>query len=440
MARLIIHNFGPIRFCEIEEKHFTVLTGAQASGKSTVAKVLFFFRTMGDDVIEQILEESHEDIYHTSLENDLKKSLRSKFLSMFGSSWPMRRDMKLIYEYAQGTTIEVFLEADRSNHHLNFVNFRFGKDIQDFIFKYRDYESVERDEVFSSVLEQDVNRLFFDGYETVYIPAGRSMVTLLTDHLFKLFSGRDNRKFDFCTASYVRTIFPIRAQIGSGLTNLLRDVLHTSQIKIDRKALEYIELLMKEVLRGYYAYVGGEERIVFSPKSYVKINFSSSGQQEAVWIFNLMYFYILQNKKVFLIMEEPEAHLYPDAQKHIAEALGVFAGVGNPVLVTTHSPYILGQFNNMLYAGDLRERVNSVMKEKLYGILNPLVYLHPSTTCASFLSGGKLNDAMEDGLVCNELIDGASVDINEEMDNLLALEWDLNCMEEEDARKIRKPV
>ena len=43
MARLIIHNFGPIRFCEIEEKHFTVLTGAQASGKSTVAKVLFFF-------------------------------------------------------------------------------------------------------------------------------------------------------------------------------------------------------------------------------------------------------------------------------------------------------------------------------------------------------------------------------------------------------------
>lgn len=47
---------------------------------------------------------------------------------------------------------------------------------------------------------------------------------------------------------------------------------------------------------------------------------------------------------------------------------------------------------------------------------------------------------MEDGLVCNEIIDEVSVDINEEMDNLLAVEWVLNCMEEEDARKIHKRV
>ena len=172
----------------------------------------------------------------------------------------------------------------------------------------------------------------------------------------------------------------------------------------------------------------------------VKINFSSSGQQEAVWIFNLLYFYILRNKKIFLIMEEPEAHLYPTSQKHMAEALGVFAGGGNAVLVTTHSPYILGQFNNMLYAGDLKERVDSVLKERLYGILSPLAYLDPSTTCASFLSGGNLNNAMEDGLVCNEIIDEASVDINEVMENLLEVEWDLNTLEEEDARKIHQPV
>ena len=43
-------------------------------------------------------------------------------------------------------------------------------------------------------------------------------------------------------------------------------------------------------------------------------------------------------------------------------------------------------------------------------------------------------------LVCNEIIDEVSVDINEEMDNLLAVELALNCVEEEDARKIHKRV
>lgn len=50
-------------------------------------------------------------------------------------------------------------------------------------------------------------------------------------------------------------------------------------------------------------------------------------------------------------MEEPESHLFPDAQKDMAEALGLFANKNNQLMVTTHSPYILGAFNNLLYSG-----------------------------------------------------------------------------------------
>ena len=81
---------------------------------------------------------------------------------------------------------------------------------------------------------------------------------------------------------------------------------------------------------------------MFSPRKYVKINFSSSGQQEAVWIFNLLYFYILRNKKIFLIMEEPEAHLYPTSQKRMAEALGVFARGGEPRSCHNAQPLYFG--------------------------------------------------------------------------------------------------
>lgn len=56
MPRLTVHNLGPIRDCEIELKDFCVLTGPQASGKSTVAKAIFFFRTIKDDCISMYLK------------------------------------------------------------------------------------------------------------------------------------------------------------------------------------------------------------------------------------------------------------------------------------------------------------------------------------------------------------------------------------------------
>ena len=47
---------------------------------------------------------------------------------------------------------------------------------------------------------------------------------------------------------------------------------------------------------------------------YVKINFASSGQQEIVWILNLLVYYLLTDHPVFFIIEEPESNLFPESQ------------------------------------------------------------------------------------------------------------------------------
>ena len=46
--------------------------------------------------------------------------------------------------------------------------------------------------------------------------------------------------------------------------------------------------LIDKVLRGRYKFNSGEERIELPSDRYVKINFASSGQQESVWILNLI--------------------------------------------------------------------------------------------------------------------------------------------------------
>lgn len=44
MQKLIVDNFKQITHAEIEVKDFLLLIGPQASGKSTIAKLIYFFK------------------------------------------------------------------------------------------------------------------------------------------------------------------------------------------------------------------------------------------------------------------------------------------------------------------------------------------------------------------------------------------------------------
>jgi len=48
--KLRLYHVGPIQECDLDLNDFTVLTGPQSSGKSTVAKAVYFFRTVKQDI------------------------------------------------------------------------------------------------------------------------------------------------------------------------------------------------------------------------------------------------------------------------------------------------------------------------------------------------------------------------------------------------------
>ena len=107
MQHLKIRNLGPIKHCEIHVDDFTVLTGPQASGKSTIARSIYFFRTLKDDVFAQITHRPSEDEYETDTIRAFEKRLKKKFLQIFGSTWSMVDDMKLTYKYAPHVKISL---------------------------------------------------------------------------------------------------------------------------------------------------------------------------------------------------------------------------------------------------------------------------------------------------------------------------------------------
>ena len=72
MAVIEINNLGPINHCRMDLEKFCVLTGPQASGKSTIAKAIFFFRTINDDCLSLYSKEKLSEVEKGDLSHSLK--------------------------------------------------------------------------------------------------------------------------------------------------------------------------------------------------------------------------------------------------------------------------------------------------------------------------------------------------------------------------------
>lgn len=422
MSKIEIKDLGPVNECVMDIDHFMVLTGAQASGKSTVAKAIFFCRTIKDDIYDIITKRILLGTGNT-LFNDVVKVLRSKFLQLFGTSMAMKPTMKLTYQYDDETYIRIALKLQEGYDYLlpRYVWIDFSENINDFFRQTIPVQSIQ-----SGELKLQLNDLFKDDCETVFIPAGRSLISLLTSQLNYLFTTMDDeqkRSIDFCTQKYIERILRIRPLFENGIDGLISQKKNTPGAKVSFKAVNRLLDLIGEVLKGRYVFSDGEERLYIDEEHFVKINYTSSGQQETVWVFNILLHLLINNTKAFIILEEPEAHLYPEAQKRIVEILAFVAAKSCNILVTTHSPYILGAINNLIYAEKLAENpaLRSMVKEQVEEAF------HIRDHSAYYLEHGGIKSCVEEesegGLIINEVIDGASSDINDLYDRLFDIAY-----------------
>lgn len=417
MPKIMIHNLGPIRECNMELDKFCVLTGPQASGKSTVAKAIFYFRTIKDDCIMLYKKNLPENDREMSFRQIMQKYLRGKFMQMFGSSWGMNMDMLLRYEYGEETFIQIELKESRYVGSPNYIYFTFSDNISALLSR------LNSDFLDNEILEQEIKAVFSDSREIVYIPAGRSMITLLTSQLNYILSIMDDmqkKSIDYCTQNYMERILRLKPLFSEGIRAMYFNKMTMSAEPMQKEILSSMIEHIDDILKGEYQYMGGEERLVLGQNQYVKLNYTSSGQQEVVWILNLLYYFVLENKEVYLILEEPESHLYPAAQSAVAEMMGLFLKAGNQMLLTTHSPYILGAVNNLMYA----DKVATKALNEVNAIIPELMRIDGTQSAAFYVSSGVLKDILDDeiSMIQNSVIDDISSDINQQSNMLTEID------------------
>ena len=85
------------------------------------------------------------------------------------------------------------------------------------------------------------------------------------------------------------------------------------------------------------------------------MNCSYAGYETALFSIYLKY---VVEKGDLLIIEEPEAHLHPENQRILVKYIVRAVNKGLKVMLTTHSDYVIEQFNNFV-------RLASIDSERL---------------------------------------------------------------------------
>jgi energy-coupling factor transporter ATP-binding protein EcfA2 len=433
MHRLTIHNFGAIHDATVDVTRFLLFIGPQASGKSTLSKLIYYFLHVRDEVTRFVIE-SAEGEESASLAHNLKKRLRNRFVEFFGPT-PQQKDVRVEYQYTDECRLVVSL--DQAHH--KYVDAHFSDDawrrvralVRDAKQRLRGeggrstfpsavgkLASERKRSLVLQYVREQCNDLFAYDKELFFIPAGRSLLSTLSDQLQYIHP----HLLDYPMRQFVDTVNTSRAFFDRTLEDIVRDkqALTSSPVRFRevRKAQKYV----RSILKGEYLYDREGGKLFVSPDVFTKINYASSGQQEAVWILLSLFLLVLENSRALVVIEEPEAHLYPDAQREIVEFVAfVFNVMKCDFVLTTHSPYVLAFVNNLLYAADLAKQTG---RKKVADVISKDIWLERQSVAGYFVDEGTACPLAADDVPALkwELIDDASDKINEAFSKMLDLE------------------
>lgn len=357
MQKIIIRNFRQISYAEIEIKDFLFLIGEQASGKSTIAKLIYFFKSLKQDYFNLLYEESKRPL--SDLKKRLISNIQNKFAVYFGYTSRLDNDFCIQYIFSTDKDYKLTLFKKKS------LQIQFDDEYWKFISKktigLQKLIDSSNDNKMNFILQEkaknnlvkkmniEVNKIFFDDRETLFLPAGRNITVSYPEQFQLLFFG------ELKTALYsnieTNTIDINLIKEFVSYSKFLADYFNGAKENAENTPFrQLVNNIITNILHGDYRNENGLEKIFYNEKDFVPLSMSSSGQQEAIRIIQDVVYILNEKQKASRIIEEPETHLFPKAQKLLIELLILVANKTNSqVIITTHSPYVQATFNNMLY-------------------------------------------------------------------------------------------
>lgn len=328
-----IEELGPIRNSRFELSPFMIFSGESNTGKSYAGLLVYsFFRILEDEKLWEDFMVSlitDENIAHFS--NGDKMVISTKKMELFiNNHLPKTLQYLLGYENVnfKGRIIinsSVVLSFIKDKKDKSFIPSKFAKHIPTHIVK-----QIKLNKLSTSPIQF-----------TSIFPTSRGGIA---------------------TFSYNMK----RGIASAGMYEDFLEDLDTLQAPtLQRISMDTVlENLLKETLIGDVKTEKGELFYQFNDYKIPLVAASSSVKELAPLFLLLKRF---QPAEIALLFEEPETHLHPDLQRKVASILAYMAMQGAYIQVTTHSDYMLNQWNFLLMQYFISKQKDS--KEELS--LNP---------------------------------------------------------------------
>lgn len=411
--RISIVNFAGLEKINIEFKRFNVFIGPQASGKSITIKLAFFFKNMLSEFIDNISNEENL--------NTFKSNQVDKFIKFFPKESWKSGDFYVDYYLCDSISIRIKRDGDKK------PKIEFSRDLTSAINRTKRYYKIllrrstkdSKDDILFSRRRERENKLINEFIKNIsnesnifygsqfFIPAGRSFFSNLQDSIFSFL--KDNTILD-----------PFLIEFGSNY-EFFKNIFYRHEKNEKNSADEIIV----SILNSEYQRKKNIDTLLHKDKRIVNLSNASSGQQEILPL--LIILRILLGDRIHfrpgdsttLYIEEPEAHLFPNAQKAIIRLLAKLCNTKKyQIFITTHSPYLLSSINNHFIAGTIDD-------DNVYKIIEKDEILHASESTSYVLKNGQAHNLIseEDGLIEADVLDKVSNDIANEFDRLLDMKY-----------------
>lgn len=376
---LIIDNFFSITHLEWEPKEYNIITGEMGSGKSLCLKLLYYiyeiFNIAFFENSPKII--SNIDAFYSILERKFKDVF---FIELLAEQ-EYQHYSKIDYSIKSDDKVERFdFSISIKNGNIKFSSKYIDKHFDTWQYKLSSSLTTDTIDDFFNTRIQIINTISVDigdffPFAQIYFSDLRTLAAEPNNIITQ--------------DPYTNEFLAIKGTLEQRLKKLLYESFvypnNDDNNDIRNIILESYNLLhIKDIIfenNGIY--------LIHTDDRKVPLNRCSSGQRE---IFHLLSCLALihnnlgfsYGKTNVLFIEEPEVHLFPKEQKFFLELLGrVYNHLNKEQLrwrffITTHSPYLLNVFNNMLFKGallkeckDNTKKIEKINKEVAFADFNP---------------------------------------------------------------------
>lgn len=222
----------------------------------------------------------------------------------------------------------------------------------DFEFKKNTLIRYESENFYWEVKKDEISTNYFftpspTFFEPIYIPAERILIAMVGESLFGLMSK------------------------DIALAKSFKDF--GAKFETARKKIKSFDV---NFLKVKYLHEQGSNFLVLENKIKIKLENAASGLQSIVPLLLVVTHATEQDSIIrnCIVVEEPELNLYPSIQKELIEFLiEKTQKVGDKLIITTHSPYVLTTIDNLIQANNVvqlhkeqRKEVNHIIPSKLW--------------------------------------------------------------------------